>query len=119
MAYIPMHNTIDYIELCATDPEKSGEFFRALFGWKFTSYGPDYLAFDDGRLNGGFSRVDAGTTFQRGGVLVVFHSDDLEQTLNKVEQLSATVTIPIFEFPGGRRFHFLGPDQIEYAVWSA
>jgi hypothetical protein len=25
---------------------------------------------------------------------------------------------PIFDFPGGRRFHFVDPDGYELAVWS-
>lgn len=28
------------------------------------------------------------------------------------------ISKPIFDFPGGRRFHFLDPDGYELAVWS-
>ena len=52
----PEHDrTIDYIEFGATDIEATKRFYAACFGWKFTDYGPDYAAFEDGRLTGGFT----------------------------------------------------------------
>ena len=27
--------------------------------------------------------------------------------------------MPLFDFPGGRRFHFIDPDGYELAVWTA
>ena len=53
----PEHNrTIDYIEFGATDIEATKRFYAACFGWKFTDYGPDYVAFEDGQLTGGFTK---------------------------------------------------------------
>jgi predicted enzyme related to lactoylglutathione lyase len=50
----PEHDrTIDYVEFGATDIEATKRFYAACFGWKFTDYGPDYVAFEDGRLTGG------------------------------------------------------------------
>jgi predicted enzyme related to lactoylglutathione lyase len=37
----------------------------------------------------------------------------------RLEQTGATVSRPVFAFPGGRRFHFLDPDGYELAVWWA
>src|SRR5688572_30241858 len=52
----PEHDrTIDYIEFGATDIEATKRFYAACFGWKFTDYGPEYVAFEDGRLTGGFT----------------------------------------------------------------
>ena len=118
MSYTPQHHCVDYIEISATDLEENKRFFTALFGWTFTDYGPDYVAFDDGRLNGGFFRVAKSEMPAQGAVLVVFFSNDLEQTQKRVEELGATISVPVFEFPGGRRFHFLGPDNVQYAIWS-
>ena len=118
MAYTPTHNCVDYIEIAATDLEANKAFFSGLFGWKFTDYGPDYVAFEDGRLAGGFFRAKSEDVHAQGAVLVVFYSEDLAATQARVEQLGASINVPVFEFPGGRRFHFLGPDQIQYAVWS-
>lgn len=118
MAYKPAHHCLDYVEIAATDLEANKRFFTELFGWTFTDYGPDYTAFEDGRLAGGFHRVKPDDIGTSGAVLIVFFSEDLSATQAKVEQLGGNITLPVFEFPGGRRFHFSGPDNLEYAVWA-
>jgi len=45
---------VDYVEFAATDFDATKRFYTEAFGWKFTDYGPDYMAFWDGRLNSGF-----------------------------------------------------------------
>jgi predicted enzyme related to lactoylglutathione lyase len=50
---------------------------------------------------------------------LVFYSDDLEATLVAVEQAGGRIVKPVFDFPGGRRFHFSEPSDNEFAVWSA
>jgi hypothetical protein len=49
---------------------------------------------------------------------VILKSDDLEDALRRVEAAGGVVTVPIFEFPGGRRFHFRDPTGNELAVWA-
>ncbi|GAL16052.1 glyoxalase family protein [Vibrio astriarenae] len=49
---------------------------------------------------------------------MVFYSADIEMTLKKVVDHGGQITRPIFEFPGGCRFHFLEPSGNEFAVWS-
>jgi predicted enzyme related to lactoylglutathione lyase len=46
-------NTIDYIEMLSRKLTETKRFFSGLFGWSFEDYGPDYSAFDDGRMAGG------------------------------------------------------------------
>ena len=108
---------IDYVEIPVTDLEKTKAFFNALFGWEFRDWGSDYASFNDGRLNGGLRRSDAAAPAS--GVLLVFYSEDLERDVGRVEALGATISQPIFEFPGGRRFHFVEPAGTEFAMWSA
>jgi len=108
-------NRIDYIELPATDIPATKSFYAAVFGWKFTDYGPDYVAFADGDMEGGFAKVAAN---RAGGPLVILYSSALEQTQAKVVSKGGKVAKPIFPFPGGRRFHFLDPNGNELAVWS-
>ena len=50
----PLPKTIDYIEMPSRDLTASRQFFAELFRWSFEDYGPDYIAFDDGRTTGGF-----------------------------------------------------------------
>jgi predicted enzyme related to lactoylglutathione lyase len=52
-------------------------------------------------------------------VLLVFFSEDLERDRARVVELGATVSQDIFDFPGGRRFHFVDPLGNEYAIWGA
>ena len=49
---------------------------------------------------------------------MVFYSEQLEQTLAKVEAAGGQITQAIFSFPGGRRFQFTEPSGNEMAVWS-
>jgi predicted enzyme related to lactoylglutathione lyase len=106
---------IDYIELPALDIARSKSFYEIVFGWRFTDYGPDYSAFEDGRLAGGLTKERAPA---EGGALIVIHAAALEAAEAKVRQAGATITAPIFSFPGGRRFQFLDPAGNELAVWS-
>ena len=107
---------IDYVEIPVTDLNKARDFFAALFGWTFQSYGDDYLSFSDGRMDGGFRRSSEPAPAT--GVLVVFFSTDIERDFDRVQQLGATISEPVFSFPGGRRFHFVDPTGTEFAIWS-
>jgi len=110
-------NRIDYIEIPVTDPARARTFFAALFGWDFQEWGADYLSFSDGRLDGGLRRADSPAA--AGGVLLVFYSDDLVRDTKRILRLGGTISQGIYDFPGGRRFHFADPVGNEYAMWSA
>ncbi|WP_119271123.1 VOC family protein [Taklimakanibacter deserti] len=107
---------IDYIEFNVKDIARSRKFYGAAFDWTFKDYGPDYCEFADGRLTGGFTTFGAP---RPGGPLVILYADDLEATQKRVEKAGGAIVKPIFDFPGGRRFHFTDPDGYELAVWSA
>jgi len=109
---------INYIELPASDLDKTKLFYGDIFGWTFEDYGPDYCAFNDGENDGGFYRSPLASNSDTGAALVVLHTDDLEAALDKVTENGGTIHKPIFSFPGGRRFHFKDPSQNELAIWS-
>ncbi len=106
---------IDYVEMNVTNIERSKAFYGGAFGWTFTDHGPGYCEFADGRLTGGFT---TGGPPSPGGPLIVLYADDLAGMQKNVEAAGGRISKPIFEFPGGRRFHFLDPDGYELAVWS-
>ncbi|MBB5865761.1 VOC family protein [Xanthomonas sp. 3058] len=108
---------IDYVEFASSDPEASRAFFETVFGWQFQAYGPDYLAFNDGRLDGGFYRATAPAPAE-GGPLVVLYADDLAPMLERVRAAGGEIVKPVFGFPGGSRFHFREPGGSTLAVWS-
>jgi predicted enzyme related to lactoylglutathione lyase len=109
---------IDYIEFPATDLAKTKAFYQRVFGWKFTDYGPDYASFEDGRLTGGFRSDAESPKPTREGVLVVMYAIELASAQKKVAEAGGVIVRSIFEFPGGRRFHFTDPSGNELAVWS-
>jgi len=109
-------NRIDYVEIPVADLEGARKFLAAMFGWEFQAWGDDYISFNDGRLDGGLERASERAPGK--GVLLVFYSKDLERDLARVQQLGASISADIFDFPGGRRFHFIDPAGIEYALWS-
>ncbi|MBU2280634.1 MAG: VOC family protein [Gammaproteobacteria bacterium] len=109
---------INYLELPSLDPEASKLFFSRLFGWRFVDYGPDYLAFFDAGIEGGFYRSSLVASPAQGGTLVVLKSADLAQSLAAVQAAGGTIVKPIFVFPGGQRFEFLEPGGNQLAIWS-
>lgn len=112
------HEKLNYVEFPASDLEATKRFFQGVFGWIFVDYGPDYTAFANQGLDGGFYRSELRSRTADGGALLVFYSKDLEHTQGKVSQWGGTIIRPIFNFPGGRRFHFTEPSGNEFAVWS-
>lgn len=106
---------VDYLEFTVPDVMVARRFYEAAFGWVFSDYGPNYQAFTDGRLNGGFENGAAPST---GGVLVVLYAADLAAAERAVVDNGGTIVLPVFSFPGGRRFQFRDPSGRELAVWS-
>ena len=109
---------INYIEFPAKNIALTKAFFTGVFGWSFVDYGPEYTAFSNAGIDGGFFQSDLSTSTEIGSALIVFFSLDLEQTQAKIEAAGGSIIKPIFSFPGGRRFHFADPNDNEYAVWS-
>ncbi|MDP4985336.1 VOC family protein [Pseudoalteromonas tunicata] len=112
------HHHVNYLELPARNLAQTKAFFSQVFAWHFTDYGPDYAAFSNSGVLGGFFQSDKTSNTDNGAALVVLYSSDLEQTLAAVETAGGKIKQAIFSFPGGRRFHFLEPSGNELAVWS-
>jgi len=112
------HEKLNYVEFPAKNIETTKQFFSAVFGWEFVDYGPEYTAFSNQGLDGGFFKSELSSKTENGSALLVFYSRKIEATLNKVILNSGIITHPIFAFPGGFRFHFTEPSGNEFAVWS-
>ncbi len=106
---------IDYVELPTSNMEKTKKFYNQVFGWEFQDWGADYASFSDGRLSGGFN---AELKIGYGGPLIILYSSTIEETRAKIVQSGGHIVKEIFDFPGGRRFHFTDPSKNELAVWS-
>ena len=112
------HEMLNYVEYPARDLEATKAFFTQVFAWQFTDYGPDYTASSGAGLDGGFYRSDLNAQTCKGSALLVFYSSDIAQTQAKIEQAGGEISTALFDFPGGRRFHFVEPSGNEFAVWS-
>lgn len=116
-AQTPQNNQINYIELPLHDVAKTKAFYSSVFGWTFTDWGPGYISFEGAGINGGFNGEglisNSGT-----GALVILYADDLEKTLANISRAGGEIVKPIYEFPGGKRFHFVDPNGNQLAVWS-
>lgn len=112
------HEKINYLEFPSRHIGKTKAFFSSAFDWVFTDYGPEYTAFANAGLEGGFFLADKVASTESGSALMVIYSKNLEQTEDKIVASGGSIAKPIFSFPGGRRFHFMDPNGNEYAVWS-
>lgn len=107
---------INYIEFKCHNLDKTEAFYSETFGWNFKTYGPSYRSFSDSGVEGGF---EATTDEIVNGTLVILHHTNLELIKEKIMLAGGTISLDIFSFPGGSRFHFLDPSGNELAVWCA
>ncbi len=106
----------NFIELPARDLAASKTFFEAVFGMAMTAFGPTYACTVTGDVDIGLQADQDEATK---APLPVIDVADLDATLAAATAAGATVTKPIFGFPGGRRFHFLDPAGNELAAMQA
>jgi len=108
------NHKINYIEFTTPDVSRAKKFYAAAFGWTFQDWGPEYASFSGAGIDGGFMAGEA----KAGGPLVILYATDLAAAEKAVVDAGGSITVPVFEFPGGRRFHFADGAGNEIAVWS-
>lgn len=113
-----INDKINYVEFPAKNLKLTKSFFASVFGWSFEDFGPEYAAFSNQGIDGGFYKSDGVSSTEAGGALIVLYSDSLEEVQQRVEAAGGSIVKPIFSFPGGRRFHFTEPSGNELAVWT-
>lgn len=109
------NNHINYVEFPSADLVLTRQFYQTAFGWKFTDYGPEYIAFSECGLDGGFFK--SSEPIGKGALVILYHQN-LLQIQEQVIKAGGQISKGIFSFPGGRRFHFLDPSGNELSVWS-
>lgn len=102
-----------YLELPATNSAAMKTFYGELFGWSFQDWGSTYTSFTEAGLDGGFNADDSQRTK---APLPIIQTDDIATMETRVQEAGGTITMPTFQFPGGRRFHFTDPSGNELAV---
>ena len=109
---------LNYVEFASLNIDASKTFFTSAFGWSFTNYGDEYSAFSNAGLDGGIFAAERLTRAERGAPLLVLYAPDISDAQHNVESAGGKISKPLFEFPGGCRFHFIEPGGNELAVWS-
>jgi predicted enzyme related to lactoylglutathione lyase len=117
MSNAGQNHKINYVEFITTDVARSKQFYSEVFGWSFEDWGPEYISFSTATagIDGGFRKGESTAT---GSPLIVLYASDLAATEKAIIHAGGTITVPTFEFPGGRRFHFADGAGNELAVWS-
>jgi predicted enzyme related to lactoylglutathione lyase len=106
---------IDYVEFPSTDNARSRQFFADAFGWHHVSYSPSY---DEIRGAGLLAGVEAGEAVRTAAPLAVIRTDDFDAAKRAVIAAGGVITLELFEYPGGKRFHFREPGGSEIGVWT-
>jgi predicted enzyme related to lactoylglutathione lyase len=110
-----INNHINYVEFKAKDLKEIKSFYQKCFNWGFKDYGPNYIAFSNSGLQGGFEKSEKKIV---NGALIVLYNTELEKVRETIIKSEGIISKDIFEFPGGRRFQFIDPSGNELAVWS-
>lgn len=60
------HEKINYVELPAKNLQATKDFFSKAFGWSFQDFGPEYSAFSNQGIDGGFFKSDLSSSTNNG-----------------------------------------------------
>ena len=94
MSITNANGKVCYIELPTGDPERSAEFYRAVFGWRIRTRGDGATAFDDGvEVSGAFVR--GRPPAREAGLLVYVMVADAEATLKKIAASGGEIVEPV------------------------
>jgi len=115
-----LHHKISYVEFTTADIERTKKFYSTVFGWSFKVWGPDYIDCnaDDSGCAVGFAKGIVLQEQPKSTPVIVLYSADLKATEAAIVANGGIITVPTFEFPGGRRFHFSDGAGNVLGVWS-
>ncbi len=103
-------HAICHIEWSSTDLERTKTFLSGLFGWKFQSFGEDYLSFDTPQGPGG-GIMKADEVHPGESPYVYIEVDEIEPYLECAKELGGGVAVPKTEIPTiGWFAHLKDPD---------
>lgn len=103
----------NYCELTTADMAATKTFYGDILGFTFIDYGASYCAATTDAIALGIEEAQDPRP-----PLLTIETDDLEAALAQISASGATITVPIFAFPGGRRFQCLDPGSNEIAIFQ-
>lgn len=81
-----------YVQIPAADPERSADFYEALFGWRIRGRGTGHPSFDDHTLSGAW--VAGWPPSREPGLLPSIWVDSIDETLARAVALGGEVIAP-------------------------
>lgn len=86
---------ICYLEIPATDIQRSAEFYSAAFGWQLRKHGDGTVAFDDtvGQVSGMW--VLGRPPLATPGIVISIMVTDIQETINKLVALGGAIVRPV------------------------
>ena len=112
------HGKICYILIPSQDPQRSGQFYRDLFGWNLRTNGMGGLSFDDstGQVSGTWvtDRPPAGADNLEVHIMV----DDLEAAVAAIGAAGGTVEPGDVHTEGERWALFTDPDGNRFGIYQ-
>lgn len=107
-----------HVELSCRDNAEAKKFYGDVFGWQFQDYPEmNYVTFQaaENELGGGLNPVSDQNP--AGSVMVYIHTDDIEDTVKKLEAAGGEITLPPMEIPTvGTMAFFKDPTGNQLAV---
>lgn len=107
---------ITYIEIPSRNLAASKTFFQQVFGWMYKDLNSEYCYITNAGTPCAFYRS---TKITQSGVLLVLQVPHLETAQANVIAAGGQIIKPIFNLPGGQRFHFVDVSGNELGVWAA
>lgn len=113
-----MSRSIVHIEFPAEDRSQLGQFYADIFGWELQEFPEmEYTTFSsgEGTVGGGFASISEFNP--RSAVVVYIDVDDVQATLDTIEQHGGKALAPPMDIPGvGTIAHFTDPSGNRVAV---
>jgi hypothetical protein len=115
---------IVHVELPAASGKEASRFYNEAFGWKDSYYeASDYYMFDLGDgTGGGFNKLtgEGNVPVGPGDVLVYISTDDIEDSLARVESLGGKTILPRTDVSGMGAFAFFAdPTGNRVGLWQS
>jgi predicted enzyme related to lactoylglutathione lyase len=111
MPVSPNNGKVCYIEIPATDIQRSAQFYQSVFGWNVRTRGDGHLAFDDSPGNVSGTWVQGRPPAGDPGFVIYIMVDDVAAAIDAVTAHGGTIVQPIgvdapeitarFRDPGG------------------
>jgi predicted enzyme related to lactoylglutathione lyase len=111
------YGKICYVEIPATDPARSAEFYSRVFGWTIRQRGDGATAFDDttGQVSGAWV---TGREPQSPGLVVYVMVEDAAASVKKIEEFGGEIVQSIGGDPGEITARFKDPAGNVVAIYQ-